>query len=281
MRHFLLTGLLWLFLVCTLTACETLQELGLGSDSAEDKDEYKGWDAKKFYDTAKEAMDDGNYKKAVQLYEQLESRFPFGEYASQAQLDVGYAYYKNGDAEAALAAADRFIKINPRDPHVDYAYYLKGLVNFSRGFGFVDRYLPTDSSQRDQNFAKEAYENFVELERRFPESRYAPDARQRLTALRNQLAKHEIHIARFYMKRKAYIAAIARANRVLEDYQRTPAVAEALQILRETYHILGMDDLARDTQRVYEYNFPKGPPPEEENKSNWAYQIWDFIGLDE
>lgn len=273
-----------LFIFClgfALQGCETLKTLTETTTRTEKPDEYKDWDAKKFYDDAKAAMAKGSYAKAIELYESLESRYPFGEYAAQTQLDIAYAYYKNEDSESALAAADRFIKINPRNPHIDYAYYLKGLINYNRNITFLSRFIPTDATQRDPSSGKEAYAIFAELERRFPKSKYLPDAKQRMIALRNNLAMHEVHIARYYLKRKAYMAAANRAGAVVKDYERTPAVPYALQVLQEAYTKLGMQDLARDTQRIYSQNYPDGPPVPEHPDTSVAQGIWDFIGLDE
>jgi len=260
-----------------LQGCETLG-LTVDSDSV---DEYSGWSVGQFRSEAKEAMDSGNYEKAIKIYEALESRYPFSESSAQTQLDVAYAYYKNDDAESALAAAERFIKMNPRNPYVDYAYYLKGLVNYNRDIGFIDRYLPTDTAQREQASALQAYNNFEELIRRFPKSRYVADARLRMIALKNNMAMHKVHIARYYLERGAYIAAVNRATRVLENYQRTPAVPFALQVMQKAYEKLDMKTLASDTERVYEHNFPDGPPVAEHKKATVSHRIWDFIGFDD
>ncbi len=273
-----------LFILClgfALTGCETLKSLTEGGSSKEEKpDEYKDWDAKKFYNDAKAAMSKGSYSKAIELYEALESRYPFGDYAAQTQLDVAYAYYKNEDAESALAAADRFIKINPRSPYLEYAYYLKGLINYNRDITFLSRFIPTDSTQRDQNNGKEALAIFTELEKRFPKSKYLPDAKQRVVALRNNLAMHEVKIARFYLRRKAYMAAANRASTVVKDFERTSAVPYALQVMQEAYTKLGLEDLARDTQQIYNQNYPDGPPVPEYGDTSFAQDVWDFIGLD-
>ncbi len=271
----------FLFICClglALSGCETLKSLTGGESNSED--EYAGWNAEKFREQAKAALESSNYDKAIKLYEALESRYPFGDDSAQTQLDVAYAYYKNADPEAAIAAVDRFIKTNPRSSSVDYAYYLKGLVNYNRGIGFIDRFLPTDTSQRDPGNAKDAYENFAELIRRFPNSRYVADAQQRMIALNNNLAMHEVHVARFYMKRKAYVAAINRANNVVEKYQRTPAVPFALQVIQEAYTKLELPDLAKDAARVYELNYPNGPPVPEHKDSTFSHKVWDFIGLE-
>ncbi|NOT11856.1 MAG: outer membrane protein assembly factor BamD [Methylococcaceae bacterium] len=278
MRLILINILVICCLSLSLQGCETLKSLASGSSDTED--EYVGWTAEKFLAEAKKTLESGNFEKAIKLYEALEARYPFGDFSAQTQIDIAYAYYKNGDPDNAIAAADRFIKINPRNPSVDYAYYLKGLINYNRGIGFLDRFLPSDTSQRDPGNARDAYENFTELLRRFPNSKYADDAKQRMTALRNNLAMHEVHVARYYMKRKAYIAAVNRASTVLEKYDRTPAVPYALLVLQEAYTNLEMPEFAKDMTRVYEQNYPNGPPVPEYQNSTFAHQVWDFIGLE-
>jgi outer membrane protein assembly factor BamD len=273
----------FLFICClglSLQGCGTLKELFSSDSSSSDEDEYVDWTAEKFRTEAKAAVDAGSYEKAIKLYEALESRYPFGEDSAQTELDIAYAYFKNNDPDSAIAAADRFIKMNPRSPGVDYAYYLKGLVNYNRGIGFIDRFLPTDTSQRDPGTARDALNNFEELIRRFPQSQYVADARLRMIALKNNLAMYEVHVARYYMKRKAYVAAVDRATTVIEKYQRTTAVPYALQVLQEAYTKLDMADLARDTTRVYELNYPNGPPVPEHESSTIFHKIWDFIGLE-
>lgn len=278
MRLFLIHSFFIIILSLTLQGCETLKNFSFEGSGG--TDEYKDWSEEKLHTSAKEAMDDGYYQKAIKMYETLESRFPFGDYAAQAQLNIAYAYYKNDDAEAAIAAAERFIKIHPRNPSVDYAYYLKGLVNYNRDIGFLERFLPTDTSQRDPGSAREAYNNFQELISRFPDSQYVPDAQQRMIALRNNMAMHEVHAARFYLRRKAYIAAVSRAAEVVNNYQRTPAVPFALEVMIEAYKKLGMETLANNASRVYELNFPDGPPVPERDTQTIAGKIWDFIGFD-
>ncbi len=279
MRFIFIKFFLLLTLSFMLAGCETLK--ALGSSETEDTTDYSGWDAKKFYEKAHAEMKSGNYGPAIQLYEALETRYPFGKYAAQTQLDVAYAYFKNDNPEAAIAAAERFIKLHPRNANVDYAYYLKGLVNYNRSIGFLDRFLPTDRSQRDLSDAMVAYENFAELIRRFPNSKYIPDAKQRMIALRNNIARHEIHIARFYMRRRAYIAAVDRATHVVENYQRTPAVPHALLILQEAYDKLRLTDLAEDVKQVYAQNYPDGPPKVEQGHRTFLHTFWDWTGMDE
>lgn len=274
--------LLKLVLICcigfSLVGCESLKNFS--SDSDTEEDEYSGWNAEKFRSEAKIALEAGNYAKAIKIYENLEARYPFGESSAQTELDIAYAYYKNGDSEAAIAAADRFIKTYPRNSSIDYAYYLKGLVNYNRDIGFVDRFLPTDTSQRDPGAARDAYDNFEELIRRFPNSKYVSDARQRMIALRNNLAMHEVHIARYYIKRKAYVAAANRASGVIQNYQRAPAVPFALEVLKEAYTRLDMLEKADEVARIYELNYPDGPPVPEFKNATVSHKIWDFIGLE-
>lgn len=250
--------------------------------SKSDTDEYAGWSAEKFYSEAKKALTEGSYQKAITLYEKLEARYPFGKYATQAQLDVAYAYYKNDEAESAIAAADRFISTNPRSSYVDYAYYLRALVNYNRGISFIDRFMPTDTSQRDPNPAKDAYQQFSELVTKFPNSTYAEDSRKRMISLRNNIGMYETHVANFYMRRGAYLAAARRCAEVIRDYQRTPAVPVALQIMEEAYRQLEMDDLADDTARVYAHNYKGGVPvaDAEVRERTLIEKFWDLTGLE-
>ncbi|MBT6795199.1 MAG: outer membrane protein assembly factor BamD, partial [Methylococcales bacterium] len=228
---------------------------------------------------ADKALENQNFQKAITLYEELQARFPFGDHAAQTQLNLAYAQYKNDDFEAAIASSDRFIKTNPTNASVDYAYYLKGLVNYNQDTGYIARFLPTDASQRDPINSREAFAIFSELIRRFPNSAYAPDAKQRIIALRNKLASYEINIAHYYLRRKAYIAAANRASAVIKNYQKTTAIPHALKIMQEAYEHLGIDDLAKDAERVYQKNYPNGPPPVYQNTSI-IHTIWDFIGLE-
>lgn len=262
-----------LLLLSALTGCGMLPT----------DDDTKGWSASRFYAEASEALSDGDYERAINYYEKLESRYPFGRYAMQSQLDVAYAHYKNGEPDSALAAADRFIKLHPQNPHVDYAYYLKGIVNYNRKIGFLDRYIPTDPSQRDPGSARDSFTDFAELLRRFPDSQYATDARQRMLYLRNNLAKSEVHAARFYLRRGAPLAAANRAKYVIENYPRTTAVRDALEILVEAYDRMELPQLQADARRVLELNEAKGsfvtdvPGPEE---TSIGQQIWDYLQLD-
>jgi len=219
-------------------------------------DVTKNWSASKFYSEGKKALAEGDFEEAIQYYEQLEARFPFGKYAQQAQVEVAYAYYKFDEPESALIAADRFIKLHPRHPNVDYLYYLKGLVNFNAGKDLVSKYIPQDPTQRDPGAARASFDDFSVLVRKYPESKYSEDARQRMLYLRNNLAEYEIHVARYYMKRQAYLAASNRAKYVVENYQKTTAVPKALFVMASAYQKIGLEDLSKDAMRVLKKNYP-------------------------
>ncbi len=253
--------------------------------STKDKNETRNWSASRFYAEASTAMKEQDYEQAIEYYEKLEARYPFGRYATQAQLDVAYAYYKYDEPESALAALDRFIKLHPRHTHVDYAYYLKGIVNFNRSIGFIDRFLPTDVSQRDAGAAMDSFDDFSELVRKFPDSKYSEDARKRLLYLRNNIARHELHIARYYLERGAYLAAANRAAYVVENYQRAPAVRDALKIMAEAYDKLGLEKLSADARRVLALNEQQGKfdyiDEAEADSKPLGRKVWEYLELDE
>jgi outer membrane protein assembly factor BamD len=254
-----------------------------GCSMPEQIDVTKDWSANKFYSEAKDAMNEGDYEQAIKYYEKLEARYPFGRYATQSQLDVIYAHYKNGDAESAIAAADRFIKLHPQNPFVDYAYYLKGLANYNRDRSFTSRIFPMDSSQRDAGATLNSFNDFAELVRRYPDSKYAADARLRMLYLRNNLARYQIHVARYYMRRGAYLAAANRASRVVANFQRTDSVAPALQIMVDAYTKLGMTELAQDAARVLALNEQNGRlqlTAKSSEEKGFFRKIWDSFKLD-
>jgi outer membrane protein assembly factor BamD len=202
----------------------------------------------------------------------------------QSQLNVAYAYYKFDEPDSAIAAADRFLKLYPNHPAAAYAMYLKGLANFERGSSIFDRIAQVDPSQRDPGAARDSFRDFAELVRRFPDSEYAADAIRRMLFLRHNLARHEIHVARYYMKRGAYLAAANRAVYVVENYQRTPAVREALLVMVDAYDRLGLPQLSEDARRVLALNeergtFLSGREASEDEKS-WTQQVWDYLELD-
>ncbi|NUT16837.1 MAG: outer membrane protein assembly factor BamD [Cupriavidus sp.] len=234
--------------------CVMLSACGLLADQP---DETAGWSANKLYSEAKDALDGGDYTRAVKLYEKLEGRYPFGRYAQQAQIDTAYANYKDGETAAALAAVDRFIQLHPNHPNIDYAYYLKGLINFNDNLGWLGRFSGQDLSERDPKAARAAYDAFHTLITRYPESKYTPDATLRMQYIVNSLAQHEVHAARYYYRRGAYLAAVNRAQQSLKDYDGAPANEEALYIMIRSYDAMGMKDLRDDTARVMEKNFPE------------------------
>jgi outer membrane protein assembly factor BamD len=233
--------------------CVMLSACGLLADPP---DETAGWSANKLYSEAKDAMDGGDFTRAVKLYEKLESRYPFGKYAQQAQIDTAYANYKDGESAAALAAVDRFIQLHPNHPDIDYAYYLKGLINFNDNLGWLGRFSGQDLSERDPKAARAAYDSFKTLITKYPDSKYADDSKLRMQYIVNALAQHEVHAASYYYRRGAYLAAVNRAQLALKDYDGAPANEEALYIMIRSYDALGMKDLRDDTARVMERNYP-------------------------
>jgi outer membrane protein assembly factor BamD len=220
-------------------------------------DETAGWSANKIYSEAKIAMNDGAYDKAVKFFEKLEARYPYGRYAQQAQLEAAYAYYKQNEVVSAIAACDRFIRLQPNHPNVDYAYYLKGLVNFNEDLGILGYVSNQDLSERDPKAARESFDAFRDLITRFPDSKYTPDARDRMNYLINALASHEVHVANYYMRRGAYVAAVNRAQTSIKNYPDAPANEAALAIVVKAYDAMGMTDLRDDAERVMRKNFPE------------------------
>jgi outer membrane protein assembly factor BamD len=219
-------------------------------------DPSSGYTAERLYREAKEALDDGQYDLAIKRYETLEARFPYGRYSQQGQLDIAYAYYKQNEQASAVAATERFIKLHPNDRDVDYAYYLKGLVYFNEDLGLLGKLSNQDRTERDPKSARDAFDAFKDLIQRFPESKYTPDALARMKYLVNALAAHEVHVARYYMKRGAYVAALNRAQYALKNYPQAPAQEEALLIMVRAYDALDMPNLRDDTERILKKNFP-------------------------
>lgn len=269
-----ITWPLLLLIVLVLTGCSAFEE----------KDETRGWSQQKLFTEATDEMYAGSYERAIKYYEILESRYPFGKYAHQAQLNLAYAYYRFSEPESALAAADRFIRLHPGHPATGYAYYLRGLVNFNRSLGFLDRFLPTDTSQRDPGAALDSYKDFAEVVRLFPESEYTEDSARRMLYLRNNLARHEIQVARYYMKRGAFLAAANRAEYVVQNYQRTPALRDALELMIAAYGKLGMTGLQDDARRVLALNEANGSlidDPQEIVDKPIGLKVWEFFELDQ
>jgi outer membrane protein assembly factor BamD len=211
----------------------------------------------KIYAEAKDEMNSGAYEKAVPLLEKLEGRAAGTPLAQQAQLDKAYAHYKSAEPAQAIATLDRFMKLHPASPALDYALYLKGTINFNDNLGMFSFLTRQDLSERDQKASKESFEAYKELVSRFPDSRYTPDARLRMTYIVNSLAQYEVHVARYYFRRGAYLAAINRAQLAVADYRDVPATEEALYIIVKSYDELGMTQLKDDSKRVLEKNFPQ------------------------
>lgn len=209
------------------------------------------------YQQAQAELDSKSYTVAVGKLKALESRYPFGRYAEQAQLELIYAYYKSAEPEAAKSAAERFIRLHPQHPNVDYAYYLKGLAAFDQDRGLLARFLPLDMTKRDPGAARDSFNEFAQLTNRYPNSRYAPDAKARMIYLRNLLAAYEIHVAHYYLQRQAYVAAANRGRYVVENFQETPAVADGLAVMTEAYQRLNLDELAATSLETLTLNYPE------------------------
>ncbi len=227
---------------------------GCGS-LGEKPDETKGWSADKLYAEALEELQRGAYDKSIKMFEKLESRFPFGQYAQQAQMQTAYAYYKQNEQAQCLAAVDRFIRLHPNHPNVDYMYYLRGLANFNDKKGLFNFVSAQDPTERDPKAARAAFDAFKLLIDRFPESRYADDARARLAYLVEAMAQYEVHVARYYFRRGAYVAALNRAQNVVRNYPASGSVRSALRLEILAYDALGMEQLRDDAKRVYELNY--------------------------
>jgi outer membrane protein assembly factor BamD len=212
-----------------------------------------------YYEQARQSMNAGNFESAQRNLESLETYYPFGRYAEQAQLDLIFARYQNLDLQGARSAADRFLRLNPQSENADYALYMRGVASYNMDLGLAARYFPIEVAGRDPGEQRQAFNDFQQLVNRYPDSEYAPDARQRMIAIRNRLAGGEIEAAQYYIKRQAYIAALNRAKGVVENFNRTPAVEEALVIMAEMYARLRLDDEKQDTARVLAQNFPENP----------------------
>ncbi len=225
------------------------------------------------YDQAQEFLSNENYSQGVRALQLLESRYPFGKYAEQAQLELIYAHYQAYEHEAAVEAADRFIRLHPQHPNVDYAYYMKGLAAYTGNEDIFDRFVSTDSSERDTAHAKEAFAEFAQLVVRFPASPYSADARARMISLRNLLARHEIGVANYYFRRGAYLAATNRGAYVVENFQRTPAVADGLAVMAQGYILLGYNELAKDTIAVLALNYPEHYSLDKNGKFQSVYTL--------
>jgi outer membrane protein assembly factor BamD len=257
-------------LALTLSAC--------GSFNSSD-DETLGWSAQKLYGEAKDAMSSKEWPKAIKYLEKLEARYPYGRYAQQAQLEIAYCNWKDQERASAVAAVDRFIKMYPNHANADYAWYLKGLINFNDQYGMFSNLTGPDMSDRDPKSTRESFVAFKEVVTRFPDSRYAPDAALRMRYLVNALASYEVHVARYYMKRGAYLAAANRAQFAIQHYPQAPSLEEAVFVLVLAYDKLGMNDLRDAADRVMRTNFPeshylKGKASVLRKDAPW-WRLWD------
>ena len=227
-------------------------------DRGEDRDQFSGLtNEEQFYRRALDQLNSQNFSGAIATYQALESRFPFGRFAEQSQIEIVYAYYRNSDVEAARAAADRFIRLHPDSENIDYAYYMKGLSSFNQDNSFLNRFLPIDQTKRDPGRARESFTDFAQLIALYPDSPYAADARARMIFLRNNLAAYEIHVANYYLERRAYIAALRRGQYVVENFQETPAVADGIAVMVECYLRLGLNDLADTSLALLRDHYPE------------------------
>jgi outer membrane protein assembly factor BamD len=260
------TALAALLLVATLAGCGLFKDID---------DPTKNMSAEQLYARAKEELDSGSWEAAIKGYERLEAKFPFGRYAQQAQLEIAYAYYKQGETAQCISAIDKFVKLHPNHPNIDYALYLKGLANFKQDLGPMTALAKQDLADRDPKAARESFETFKDLITRYPESRYSNDARERMIYLVEALARHEIHVARYYIVRGAYLAAANRAQDAIVRFPNSPMHREALEVLVESYDRMGMTDLRDDAKKVLAKNFPDDPLAGAQNRASkpW-YKFW-------
>ena len=260
-------------LLVSLTAALLLSACA-GSDGQ--KDDTDIWSEAKLYSEATDKLNDGDFAKCGKYFDKLEARFPFGPYSQQAQINAAYCYWKASEQAQALVAIDRFIKLHQGSSNLDYAYYLRGLITFNDDLGWLGKFTGQDLSERDPQAAKDAFESFKIVVERFPNSKYAPDALDRMRYIVNSLAEADVIVARFYYQRGAYLASANRAQLVIRDYDRAPAVEEALYILYKSYQKLGMVELSNDTARVFKLNFPDSPMLETGQRVIKERRWWQF-----
>lgn len=247
-RNYLQALALSCLVCCLLAGCAGLDKPVTENSSAED-----------LYRDAKRSLNNGDFLGAVDTFETLGARYPFGNYTQQAQLDVAYAYFKQDEYDNAISSADRFIKLYPRSEHIDYAYYIKGLSNFARGGSTLERLFPRDLAKVDQAWLRAAFADFDTLLSRFPESPYAPDAVERMTFLHSEMARHELETAQYYYQRGAMVAAVNRIKYMLEHFDGSPHTGNGLAIMASAYEALGQEQLQRDTLNILAANEPAHP----------------------
>lgn len=238
---------------------------------ANNDDSPRGYTEKEYYELAQESLRYSQWQQAIEMLQGLEESFPFGQYAEQAQLELIYAYFRSFDHDLAVASADRFIRLHPQHPNIDYAYYMQGLSTFTQEKGALSNFVPSDRSLRDPGAARESFAYFSQLLAKFPDSRYAPDAQKRMIHLRNLLARSEIQSANYYLKIDSYVAAANRGRHVIENFQQTPAVPDALAVMVHSYHMLEMDDLAENSLKVLQTNYPEHPALNGDGDFNFKY----------
>jgi outer membrane protein assembly factor BamD len=261
-----LTALAATLLALTLAGCGIFK----------DREANKGdWGAADFYKAAKEQFESGSWEAAIKLYEQLEAKYPYGRFAQQAQLETAYAYYKQGDAPQAISTIDKFTKLHPNHENLDYALYLRALVNFKEDLGPLTRYANQDLADRDPRAARDSFEGFKEVVTRFPESRYADDSRERMAYLVEALARHEVKVARYYLERGAWLAAANRAQGAITRFPNSPIHEDALEIMVEAYDRMGLQQLRDDARKVLAKNFPAERMAKEgQNRTKAWYKFW-------
>ncbi len=260
-----------------LAAAITAAGLALSGCSSPPKEDPNSTQAvERLYADAKDDIASGSFDSAIKTLERIEGRAAGTLLAQQATLDLAYAQYRTGERAAALATLDRFIKLHPSSPALDYALYLRGLVNFNDTLGFLGSLAQQDLSERDQQASRDSYQAFKQLVTQFPQSRYAEDARLRMDYIVNALANYELHVARYYLRRSAFVAAANRAQQVVQEYPQSPANEEALFIMQLSYRFLGLEQLRADTERILKQNFPNSRFNEEtilETRRAW-WQLW-------
>ena len=259
-----------LFLLVTLLLA--LAGCSSNDDRPEDMTEQE------LYELAQTQLKDKSFNQAVRTLQLLETRYPFGPYAEQAQLEIIYAHYRGYDQDAAVAAADRFIRLHPRHKNIDYAYYIKGLANYQQGEGFFSRFTLTDQTRRDPGAALKSFQDFRQLLTRFPESPYARDASARMKFLRARLARYEINVANYYFKRGAWLAAANRGRHVVENFPGAPATGDALAVMVQAYRLLDMGELAEDSLAVLQKNYPQHPSLDDKGRFIDKFTLTDEKG---
>ena len=264
----------YILLILSLSVTSGCSWLGWGDDETTE-DDTAGYTERDFYEKIQSSLNAKNWSTAISNLQLLESQFPFGKYAEQGQLELMYAQYKSTAYEDAISSADRFIRLHPQHPNVDYAFYVKGLSEISQVSSFFDNFLPTDTSKRDIGTARESFATFTELLSRFPKSPYAADARKRLINLRNQLARAEIHAANYYFSRGAYVAAANRGRYVVENFQQSPAVPDGLAVMAQAYYMLEMQELSDNAVAVMAANYPEHPSLMDDGSFDYDRRLLD------